>query len=135
MRSPMTPVNHHRIQRQVLEIQVGSDLESASVQQARLHECWQRTLPDLCAVFDASVGADRLVRIDRLEIDLGELGESGWEPRFRERLVSEVTRQLARYRDAAGAKSGESSGAADSRADERPAEAFLHFLEHGHLPW
>lgn len=127
----MTPVNRHRIQRQVLEISMGTDLSRAHLREAQLRDCCQRVLPDLCTIFDTTAGTDHLLRIDRLEIDLGDLGETDWEPRFRERLVSEVTRQLSAYE----AQTRAGSDDRGERPDAGPFEAFLFFLARGHLPW
>lgn len=131
MQSPMTRPNRHRIQRQIVELTIGTTAEGPAVHQALARPFWDRAVPELERVFDRVVGPNELLRLDRLELDLGTIGGGEWPLEFRRRLVFELTRTLAQY--PAVSERGE-----DGRSNRRPAEAFrqfLFFLAHGRLPW
>lgn len=127
----MTRPNRHRVQRQIVELAVGASAEGPAVHRELGREFWDRAIPELEQVFDSSAGPDELLRLDRLELDLGTLGGGDWPSEFRKKLVAELTRTLAQF--TAVREPGE-----NSRGDGGPAEAwrqFLFFLAHGRLPW
>ena len=124
--------NRHRIQRQVIELEFGSALSVPASQEVLARELRERVMPALCAAFDAAAGADELLRLDRLEVDLGTISDTDWTSRFRERLVTQVTRELARFVPEVRPTSPA------SRELEPSAELtrqFVFFLVHGRLPW
>lgn len=131
MQSPMTRPNRHRIQRQVVELIIGATVEGPVVHQELARSFWERAVPDVEEVFDRAAGPEELLRLDRLELDLGTIRGGDWPSKFRRKLVVELTRSLAQFR--AVSEAGE-----DGRSDRRPAEAwrqFLFYLAHGRLPW
>ena len=133
MRSPMTRPNRHRIQRQILEVAVGAIGEAPSVQQQLAQPFWDRAVPELEEVFDRAAGPDQLLRLDRLELDLGTLGGGGdWPSEFRQKLIAELTRSLARFTP--DPKTDDEGGPGVHRRAE-PWRQFLFFLAHGRLPW
>src|SRR6266481_3339668 len=97
MRSPMTRPNRHRIQRQILELAVGDIGDAPAVQQQLARPFWDRAVPELDDVFDRAAGPDELLRLDRLELDLGTIGGGDWPSEFRKKLIAELTRSLARF--------------------------------------
>jgi hypothetical protein len=127
----MTPPNRHRIQHQIVELVVGASAEGSAVHRELARPFWDRTVPDLEEVFDRAAGPDELLRLDRLELDLGRIGGGDWPAEFRRKLVEELTRSLAQF-------TAVSEPYEEGRADPLPAEAwrqFLFFLAHGRLPW
>src|SRR5690349_941512 len=96
-RSPTMRTDRHLIQRQVIELATGS-FEGAGVQNALAQSYWQGAVPALEKLFDDIAGPDDSLRLDRLEIDLGLLSGSDWQPQFRARLIDEMTRALANHR-------------------------------------
>src|SRR5215468_6551019 len=127
----MTRPNRHRIRRQIVELAVGAVGEARAVQQQLAAPFWERAVPELEDVFDRAAGPDELLRLDRLELDLGRIGGGDWPAEFRRKLVAELTRSLAQF-------TAVSEADEDGRGDPRPAEAwrqFLFFLAHGRLPW
>ena len=74
MPSPMTRPNRHRIQRQIIELAVSGIADAPAVQQQLAAPFWDRALPQLQDVFDRAAGPDELLRLDRLELDLGTIG-------------------------------------------------------------
>jgi hypothetical protein len=153
----MTRPNRHRIRRQLVELAIGAAAQGPAVHQELARPFWDRAVPELEQVFDRVAGPDELLRLDRLELDLGAIGGADWPAQFRRKLVAELTRGLAQFtavsqtdEDGRGdLRSAEVRGQfaplaalsqtdEDGRGDPRPAEAwrqFLFFLAHGRLPW
>ena len=70
----------HRIQRLVLAAQVSDRRHAQPFSQALRELLEPRLLPVIEAACDALAGPNQLLRIDRLEIDLGSLpGWRGWQ--------------------------------------------------------
>jgi hypothetical protein len=127
----MTQPNHHRIQRQIFELAIGPETSAPALQSSLAHGFRERMLPALAEVFDSAAGPGRLLRFDRLEIDLGEISGADWEPELSRRLVAEMARRL-------GEQAGESASASAGTGTPDAADSFrqfLFFLEHGRLPW
>src|SRR6187397_3152239 len=103
MRSPMTRSNRHRIQRQIVELAVGATAEAPAAQQQLASPFWDRAVPELEEVFDRAAGPDELLRLDRLELDLGTIGGGDWPAEFKKKLIAELARSLAELTAASGA--------------------------------
>lgn len=133
MRSPMSSditSAPHRIQRQVIELALPPGMAAPESLERLAREWRDRVLPALSNVFDATVGADRMLRLDRLELDLGTVTGSDWAPRLGERLLERIAEELARHPVSMAATSPGASNAASE-----PMRALMFFLEHGRLPW
>jgi hypothetical protein len=128
----MTRPNRHRIQRQILELAVGDIGEAAAVQQQLARPFWDRAVPELDEVFDRAAGPDELLRLDRLELDLGTIGGDDWPSEFRKKLIAELTRNLARFTPDSATDDEDGQG---GRPRPEPWRQFLFFLAHGRLPW
>ncbi len=133
MPSPTTRPNRHRIQRQIFELDLGAGARGPELQEAMARSFWERAVPELEVVFDHAAGPDEILRLDRLEIDLGSIEGTDWEPQFRRRLVEQMARSLAQFKPVPDAGGG-SPRRGESRAAE-PLRQFLFFLAHGRLPW
>ena len=131
MRSPMTRSNRHRIQRQILELAVEAFADAPAVQQHVARPFWDSVVPDLEEVFDRAAGPDELLRLDRLELDLGTVGGGDWPSEFRRKLIAELTRTLAQLTPVV--ETDDEDGCEPQRAE--PWRQFLFFLVHGRLPW
>jgi contractile injection system tape measure protein len=128
----MTRPNHHRIGRQVIELAVGAGSDGPAVHRELGRPFWDRAVSELEPVFDGAAGPQELLRVDRLEIDLGRIDGADWPAEFRRKLVAELTRHLARFAAASEAGDG------NARREPLPLEPwrqFLFFLVHGRLPW
>lgn len=130
MRSPMTP-NRHRIQRQVMELTVGDARAAPGIQEQLARACREPLLKGMEQVFDAVASAHELLRLDRVEIDVGRIEGADWAPEFERRLLAELGRQLEGR--AAEAQRQRSAQASEEGGGE--FEAFMFFLRHGRLPW
>lgn len=127
----MAHLNRHRIQRQVVELSLGEGFPMHATQDVFARAFQEELLPELNAVFDRIADATQLLRLDRLEIDLGTIASSDWRPELRRRLGVELAEKLSVYRP-------ESRAAREASAEPGTAEPlrqFLYFLRQGRLPW
>ena len=69
----MADHNQHRIARQILELDLVSSATMTEVQEAAARPFRDRRLPELEALLDRLAGPDEILRLDQLELDLGEL--------------------------------------------------------------
>lgn len=125
-------LQRHVINRQTLEITLGKQENAWQVQQT-LSRILQQQLPavlDLCLTEASS--PDCLQRIDRLELDLGELDSSRLEAELLEKIESAL-------RQALGKQLGGTALAASVQQQDQTMQAHVELLEHfvreGHLPW
>jgi hypothetical protein len=154
----MSYPNHHRIQRQVVELGLAAAMPAAEAQERLAREMRDSVNPRIAAIFDAAAGPHELLRLDRLEIDVGTIGGGDWTSQFRERFVERLEQALTRYRPATIAEldgSGTGTMGAPSSRDpfSRPdatdaanrsaasgsqaqlTRLLLFYMEHGRLPW
>lgn len=129
---PATPANRHRVQRQIVDMAIGDSAEGTAVHQELARPFWDRAAAELEPVFDAVAGPHDLVRVDRLELNLGRIEGPDWPNELRRRLVAELTRRLALCAADADAQHGHEP--VDRRRVE-PWREFVFFLSHGYLPW
>ena len=130
---PMTRPNRHRIQRQIVELAIGDSARGSGrapgIGPPVLGSCRAGAGAE-CSIRVA--GPDELLRLDRLELDLGQIDGADWPVEFRRKLIAELTRSLAQF--TAVSKARDSDAPRDPRRTE-PWQEFLFFLSHGHLPW
>ena len=128
---PIRRPNRHRVQRQVVELVLGDVAEGPAVHRELARPFWDRAAPELESVFDSVAAPHELLRVDRLELDLGQIHGADWPLEFRRKLVAELTRSLARVTAASTPRD------IDAPEPERtePWQEFLFFLSHGYLPW
>lgn len=126
----MAKHNQHIIARQVIELGVPSVTRAPEIQEAVAQRLRDHAMTELEKLFDRLGPSDRVVRLDRLEIDLGELGGADWQEHFDSRLVIQLAESLKK---ATTMWREQSTGAASG--DGTPFEQYLYFLQHGRLPW
>jgi hypothetical protein len=124
----------HTIQRTIVELQLPTQ-DQAYERQSAISRLFQTALPKAMeAVFSAIVPSDSVVKLDRLEIDLGDIAEVDFtEDVFETRCVmaleqalkQAISEQIAANSAEVVFKSSELSG----------FEAFVFFIQHGRLPW
>jgi len=127
----MAAANTHIIHQQRILIRAANSRDSLELQQAAGQVFWKRILPRLERLFDQHSSPQEVLRIERLEIDLGscrpgELSEA-LENRFLEAVALELKRLAAR-------PTGD-PGLQRQSVPESQFGQWLYFLEHGSLPW
>jgi hypothetical protein len=122
---------HHIIRRQVVQVECQS-AEMADQVQGRLSQFQQQTLlPLLQSIFD-EMGEG--LRIETLEIDLGEIPLHGLEQAIVQKLPEILRTQLKAHALQVHQTRGSHPAAAHS-IQGTDMELLLHFLKSGELPW
>src|SRR5690348_11225061 len=98
MQSPTPHPERHCIQRQVIELTIGASAGGPALQERFARAFWEHAVPELEALFDRIACGHGTVRLERVEIDLGEITEADWELQFRRRLVAALERRLVEHR-------------------------------------
>ncbi len=128
--------NNHLIGRQVLDLRIGAEQDAFRVQNDISFALRHRILPRLETVFDRMAVAGRVVRIDRIEIDLGTLDPERLEVELEEKLLRSIEAALETHIQARqGAPQDVSSGLREIAPDQSVLETWAYFLENGILPW
>jgi hypothetical protein len=123
----------HRIRRQVLDLELPREAGAVALQRQVVRVFQEKVLPLLDEAFSQIAPEGRIVRIERLEIDLGRLGEAGWERNFIDRCVEQIARQVAEAAFKADNSTEDNVQILD--AEGNAINVFQFFLEAGALPW
>lgn len=149
MRVPET----HIINRQVFDFRMESN-EQALGFRRELQDVYQTKLLQVIeSVFDRVATNGQVIRIDKLELDIGSLDKTDWEKQLIEKVESGLYERISRYitetRNAAPVAAAEQQLAAtvlqgeavpmllpqNSEEAATLEEAVVYYLENGHLPW
>jgi Contractile injection system tape measure protein len=132
----------HLIKKQVVELKLMTDRDMFSVQQKANHFYYKKILPALERALDALTDDEHIIRIDKLEIDLGgiewEEGRQGFNiDTMHERINIGVKKAVQELRDNVYRQGARSKGIENI---EQPiaviaCEQWLHYILHGYLPW
>ncbi|MCW5599983.1 MAG: hypothetical protein KIT55_00075 [Nitrosomonas sp.] len=114
----------------MFELRVGlNERHISQLQDSFSRQYWQSVVPAFEHLFDRLVAPDQLVRVDRLELDVGRWSaEDILSGRFIESLVSRLESEISSALRGTGIE-----------ADMQPLRTgrfdnWLYFLEHGYLP-
>ncbi|MDX1910691.1 MAG: contractile injection system tape measure protein [Saprospiraceae bacterium] len=121
----------HRIRQQILELELPREAGAVALQQRAGRVFQEQVLPRLEEVFNRIAPAGKVVRIERLELDLGDISETHWERDFVEKCVAEISRQVAET----AFEVGNDELVKTCGEAENAVELLLFFLENGFLPW
>ncbi len=136
----------HIINREVLDITVTDRGRAATVQNKTAELVSNKLNPALDKLFSGMSGSDEIIRIDKLEIDIGTISESELENSFTGKVISEISDKIALLIQSS------SSGIYDKPTDVESVNSkghgvsvtnkstdvltqFVYFLESGFLPW
>lgn len=125
----------HRIRRQILSLQLLQErgAQERCQQASRLFQ--EQVLPVLDRAFSKIAPPGRVIRIPKLEIDLGHIEEIRFEQEFVNRCTQEVIKQLEEQVFAVSGDEQKERVVETRSEEEREREVFRHFLRHGLLPW
>lgn len=120
--------NHHIILRQVFELEFPAGADGFALQQEITRIVWEKLLPQMETLFDRVAGPDELIRIDKLDLDIGHVPPEELEAALLRTVMKQMEEQLdiAIINRRAGT---ERLPVADSYLKH-----WLFFLEKGHLP-
>lgn len=122
----------HTIRKQIFDLWVHRELDALALQQRVSDRFWMDILPELEKYFDNLIDDDSTIRIDRLEIDLGQITEEmidtgEWVQLFREKLekkLQEIMSDITLNRDVSIIPH-----------IENVFNQWIYFIKHGYLPW
>ena len=83
-------------------------------------------------VLDRAFPPDKIIRIDSLSIDLGNISASNFEQEFKTRFIEALTKSLATKKEDLDVVNDEDTVFSKARS---LLNAFIFFLEKGYLPW
>jgi hypothetical protein len=136
----------HIINRQVLEVTIRERTKSASIQNKISEVVLQKLYPALDSVFSKISGNGEIVRLDKLEIDLGTIPEKELENGLVEKAVKEIEEKITRLLKGGLSTSppvsvrGINTTTINDRItipsmSEDALEQFAFFLKTGRWPW
>ena len=130
----MLPTLPHSIVRQVLEVEVtGTEAQAFALHSTLAALCKQTLLPVIEQAFERCGPKDRLIRIDRLELDLGSVALE----RLEQELPALLQRSLGTALDAhlaARPEPQDGTGSYTTTVAHGMDEALAYFLQWGTLP-
>jgi hypothetical protein len=121
----------HIIHKQKVMLQV-SKRENAGALQASVSNLLQHELRNgVDALFTAAFPADKIIRIDTLQLNLGVLNQQNFERDFKAQFLSELAKGLSAQKENLNF-----TGSAEELSNTQSLiNAFIFFLEKGYLPW
>jgi hypothetical protein len=149
---------NHIIQKQVLEVEMENPADAFQFRQ-RLGEVYhEKILPQLEDLFDEIGTTEKLIRVEKLQIDIGDISSKDWETTLSNKIISEVRQLLNQQHVQWIAPVADVPLTKDSNASkkDRPQthfkypvndaqsaqktlhefeNIFLFFLKNGRLPW
>ncbi|MDY0026569.1 MAG: contractile injection system tape measure protein [Lentimicrobium sp.] len=128
----------HHIRQQFLEVAYTGSTEDGMALQGRLSGLYyDQLLPAIEKAFDRALPADRLIVIDRLEIDAGTIAFDRLDKDFPETLLRELANIIHQkgYDRILSGTTELHDGVAIKTIPEHLADVFIHFLKTGTLLW
>jgi len=125
-------IMRHIIKKQIIELSLDKRLNYFNVQQQVSDRYWNEIVPLLEKSFDAISSEDRVIEIDRFELDLGVLSEK--ELRGGE-FIQEIRKKIE---DKIAVIVNPQSSQYSVRTRDRKLSVFdqwLYYMDHGHLAW
>lgn len=125
----------HIIGKQFFSVNYGGKKGAAMAVQRDISQLYrEQILPRMDALFSRFAGDDSLIRIDRLEIDLGAFHKEKLETQLGERLLRALEETL-RHQIRQHFDAEEKSEVEIIDSPQRTEEVLLFFLEKGYMPW
>lgn len=133
----------HIINRQVFELTIPERSRATHIQNLTAGIVRHKLMRELDHLFSAMSGKDEIIRIDKLEIDLGVLTETELENELVNRIIKDVETKINKHMisESKTIQNGvvKSKNAKDEFSVSSKSRNFLeqlvYFLQTGHLPW
>lgn len=135
----------HVIQRQILELQVSANQDPVKLKTRISHLCRQQLIPLIEAYCNQLSDSDTLIRIDRLELDLGEINLDTLEQDLVQQVEHRLSVDLAQKKTKQTPHPPSTLETEDiphnatpqspTNAIDANLELFHQFLHTGRLPW
>src|SRR5687768_13906243 len=120
----------HNIQKIIFELLVDKRLDAFAIQQTVSDRFWTDLMPEMELLFDHPSSNDQIIRLERLEVNLGTIAESmiesgNWVPLFRDVLQKTLDQTIH-------ALQAWDSSSFQSVADNN-LKQWLYFIRNGYL--
>jgi hypothetical protein len=135
----------HIINRHVLELKVPEHGRAQHIQNLTSEIVRKKLLPALDKLFSGISGKNEIIRIDKLEIDLGFISENELENEFVNRIINEIEPKIIKHMISVsktanvnlfrGKNVADISEHTPDTKSKNFLEQFIYFLKTGHLPW
>ncbi len=126
----------HLIHRQILDLRFRDESRAKAAMNhwsERFQAHWQPTIAEVLDELDVD---GRLIRLDRVEVDLGKIRENLAPELFRQKLKEALKTQLLRQMPQKPMETGEKNTHSLHPHDERKTlELLIYLLENGRKPW
>lgn len=123
--------NIHIIQKQLLDLNIQTREDGFALQQRLSEFCREKLFPAMQELLDRLVGAEELIRIEKLELDLGGLDLENLEEQFLKKILTALEEEVTNLKQ----DSGSGEGAVRIPIHYSDFEGWLFFLEKGYLTW
>lgn len=135
----------HVINRQVLELTIPERGRAQHIQNLTSEIVRQKLLQALDKLFTGISGSNEIIRIDKLEIDLGVISEYELENELVDRVIKEIGTKIntqmitgsktVNYNFVKGKNGGLKNEFTVTTKSKSFLGQFIYFLQTGHLPW
>ena len=125
----------HVVRRQLLELRVADREAAAGLQDDVQRAVHERLRPAMDAAFSRLSPADEVVRLERVELDLGRLPVAGLADELVRRTLEELDKVLGIELAALRRRTGVPERGGLVSAEAGRLAWLRHFLETGRLPW
>ncbi len=119
----------HIIHKQKVTLKMKEVTEAWKIQDRLSHLCKTSLNMELESVLNHACHADEYIRIDKLELDIGNISLLNFESQFRERLSDELSKALL------GIKHFTGKNVKIFTPVESKLNSLMYFLEYGYFPW
>ena len=114
----------HVVEALCFEIDFGSEEEAFEAQERLMRFAQGRAQQVISDVFDDAVASDVVLRLDKLEVDVGTIAAVDFEDRFAERLREALQRVLGERRELVS----ETLGVGPSNGAEEPVRPYTELM-------
>ncbi len=126
----------HLIARQVLDLQIEDGGDALGLQTEISELFWKDVVPAMNRLLDHWVPPDIVLRLDRLEIDLGRLDPARLGETFPARVCDALEAELSPLLALETSASAKRPGGSERRSPgENALNLWHHLLANGYLPW
>jgi hypothetical protein len=124
----------HIINKQIIDLRIAKSLDAFRIQQAMSDHYRQHLIPLLEKEFDSIAGADEVVLIDRMEIDLGELTEAEIvNVTISDYISNKIIKQFAE--SLKGCNASNKNVSVKKATGINSSRQWLFYMQKGYLPW
>ena len=126
----------HQIRKQVITLQLDAGQNAFLIQQQARDYYYQQIAPALEKLFDELSSENEIVHIEKLEIDLGDLGWKNDRFALDKESIYRILKQTFGNTVSASANSIDSNALVSYRTpEENTCLQWLYYMEKGVLPW